>query len=166
MIVKYGLESEQIGEEFAKIISADSYDTGKTNKHEDGITLSSIFKQRYSGYFIDRDEDGESDADIFGGKTGYTTESGYSLASVYKVDGEYYVCVTMKSENTASATEDNVAIAERYLPTYDLITDITTDTSSEDTSSISLVDATPEPIDQTDSDLLTSSSESDDTSSD
>jgi hypothetical protein len=72
----------------------------------------------------------------------------------------------MKSENTASATEDNVAIAERYLPTYDLITDITTDTSSEDTSSISLVDATPEPIDQTDSDLLTSSSESDDTSSD
>jgi D-alanyl-D-alanine carboxypeptidase (penicillin-binding protein 5/6) len=153
MIVKYAIENEDISKEFLKIISAENYTTSSTKKHDGGIALTSIFAERYSGFFIDRDEDGEADAEIIGGKTGFTNESKYSLASVYKIDDTYYVCVTVKSPTSGDATNDNVAIAERYLPTYDLIT-VGDDSSSEVDSSedsSSVIDATPEPIDQTDS---------------
>ena len=159
MIVKYGLETEGVSKEFIKIISAESHTTKKSNKHKEGILLGSIFFQRYEGFYIDRDEDGKADAKIVGGKTGFTDESKYSLASVYEVDGEYYVCVTLKSADSSKATNDNVAIAERYLPTYDLIAPVNESSSvAESKADSGVVDATPEPIDQTDSEDMVDSS--------
>ena len=166
MIVKYGLETEGVSKEFIKIISAESHTTKKSNKNKEGILLSSIFFQRYEGFYIDRDEDKKPDAKIVGGKTGFTNESKYSLASVYEVDGEYFVCITLKSSDSGKATMDNVAIAERYLPTYDLIAP-TNETSSVTESKVDsgVVDATPEPIDQTDSEEDTNSGPEDQTDS-
>lgn len=168
MIVKYGLEDEKISKNFIKIISAKSYTTKKSNKHSEGIDLSSIFFERYDGFFIDRDEDKEKDAEIIGGKTGFTNESKYSLASVYQVDGEYFVCVTLKSADSGAATMDNVAIAERYLPTYDLIAPVneSSSTAEESIADSGVVDATPAPIDQTDSEDRVDSSSTDDTQAD
>ena len=152
MIVKYGLENEKISKTFKKIISAKEYTTKKSNKHDEGITLESIFHSRYNGFYVDRDEDGEPDAIIYGGKTGFTDESKYSLASVYEVDGEYFVCVTLKSADANTATMDNLAIAERYLPTYDLIAPVNESSSvAESVADSGVVDATPTPVDQTDS---------------
>lgn len=162
MIVKYALDNDEIRDEFVKIISAESYTTTKSNKHEDGITLSSIFFERYDGFFIDRDEDGTADAEIIGGKTGFTDESGYSLASVYRMDDTYFVCVTVKSPTSGDATMDNVAVAEHYMPVYDLLAEDGDDSSSSSDSSAdssSSVDVTPKPIDQTESaDMIATSS--------
>lgn len=165
MIIEYAVNNPDISEQFLKICAADSYTTTKSNKHDSGIELTSIFLSRYDGFYIDRDQDEKPDADIIGGKTGFTNESGYSLASIYKIEDTYYVCVTLKSEDSEKATTDNVAITERYLPTYDLIEDISkNDSSSGQTDSSSVVDATPKPIDQTDSNETVSSSQTDDTS--
>ncbi len=156
MIVEYALNNDKISDEFIKIISAKDYTTYKSNKHEAGIPLSSIFMSRYDGFYIDRDEDGKEDADIIGGKTGFTDESGYSLASVYKIEDTYYVCVTMKSTTAETATSDNLTIAERYLPVYDLLGDDSSSSSESSAESSSTVDVTPAPIDQTESDQDTS----------
>lgn len=160
MIVKYAIDNEDISEEFLNIISAESYKTKSSNKHEDGITLSSIFMERYEGFYIDRDEDGTADADIIGGKTGFTDESGYSLASIYRMDDTYFVCITLKSPSSGEATMDNVMVTEHYMPVYDLLVDEKDDSSSESSAdSSSAIDTTPKPIDQTDSaDMISSSS--------
>ena len=65
----------------------------------------------------------------------------------------------MKSDSAAAATEDSIKIAERYLPTFDLIGDVPTDSSSspetDENGAIILdeskVDVTPSPIEQTES---------------
>ncbi len=154
MMIKYALENEDISEKFLSIISAESYTTSETDENPSGITLSSIFFQRYAGYYIDRDLDGEEDADIVGGKTGFTDESGYSVAAIYEADGDYYVCVTLKSSTADQATMDNIAVAEGFIPTYDLLEDLV-DVDDEDDEDededVSVVDTTPEVIDQTES---------------
>lgn len=150
LIVKYALDNDNIRDEFLQIVGAEEYTTQASNKNPDGLYMSSIFFDRYEGFFIDRDADGYPDVQIAGGKTGFTDESGFSLASIYKLeDGSYFVCITIKSTTWAAATMDNVNITERYMPAYDLLGN---DSSSEvDTSSdeSSVVDATPSVIDQT-----------------
>lgn len=151
LIVKYALDNDDIREEFLNIVSAKEYITQSSNKNPDGITLTSIFFERYEGFYIDRDADGYADVEITGGKTGFTDESGFSLASIYKLeDGSYFVCVTIKSSSNAAATMDNVNITERYMPAYDLLggdSSSVSDTSSDESS---VIDATPSVIDQTD----------------
>jgi D-alanyl-D-alanine carboxypeptidase (penicillin-binding protein 5/6) len=164
MMIEYAINSDEIGEEFLNIIGAETYTTSETNENPSGIELTSLFFQRNTGYYIDRDGDGDDDADIIGGKTGFTNESGYSLASVYKINETYYVCVTMKSESDNDAVADNINITEKYLPTYDLlVADLTGDDDSSTADDDSeVVDTTPTPIDQTESEEdLTESSETD-----
>ena len=165
LMIKYAINSEEIGEKFLDIISAETYTTSKTDENPSGITLTSIFSQRYAGYYIDRDADGEADADIIGGKTGFTDESGYSLASVYKIGDNYYVCVTIHSSSADQATIDNIAVAEAYLPVSDLVdSDIVEDEDEESR----VIDTTPSAEDQTESteDLTESDSSEDDSDED
>lgn len=160
LIVEYAINNEDISEQFLKITGAKEYTTKKSNKNPDGITLTSIFFERYEGFFIDRDKDDSPDAEIVGGKTGFTDEALYTLASIYKIDDTYYVCITMKSNSDRQATDDNIAIAERYLPTYDLLDDELGDSSqtgADSNQDESKIDATPSAEDQTE----TSSSQSD-----
>lgn len=161
MIVKYALDNPEISQDFVNIIAAKSYTTSESNKNPDGIKLYSIFHERYDGFFIDRDADDEKDVDIIGGKTGYTDESQYSLASLYQLeDGSYFVCITMKSPTAGDATMDNVAITERYMPTYDLIggdlSSVSTVDSNQDSSA---VDQTASREDQTVSESSSSQAE-------
>ena len=170
LMLEYAIEDPDISEEFLKIISAQSYTIDSTNKHKDGITLDSIALGNYSGFFIDRDEDGKADADIIGGKTGFTDEAGFSLATIYQIEDQYFICVTMKSDTSTNAVLDNIMICERYMPTYDLIDPLPSETSSSDSSSTdsgesSVIDLTPSVIDLTESEDE-SSAVSDDTSTD
>ncbi|MBQ8107830.1 MAG: D-alanyl-D-alanine carboxypeptidase [Ruminococcus sp.] len=99
-----------------KVMFAESYTTSETEQHEEGIELISIFHGRFGGYFIDIDGDGEGDADILGGKTGFTDEAMYTLSTVIDVDGKEYVCVVTKCDGDLIATEDTIMVFENYLP--------------------------------------------------
>lgn len=99
-----------------EVLEASSYTTSKTKQHEDGIELTSIFHSRYGGYWIDTDGDGEGDADVLGGKTGFTDEALFTLSSIIEYKGTEYICVTAKSKDELVSVEDTIAILENYLP--------------------------------------------------
>lgn len=99
-----------------EVLEASSYTTSKTEQHEDGIELTSIFHTRYMGYWIDTDGDGEGDADVLGGKTGFTDEALFTLSSIVEYEGTEYICVTAKSKDELVSVEDTIAILENYLP--------------------------------------------------
>ncbi|MDO4944283.1 MAG: serine hydrolase [Ruminococcus sp.] len=99
-----------------EVLEASSYTTSKTEQHEDGIELTSIFHSRYGGYWIDTDGDGEGDADVLGGKTGFTDEALFTLSSIIEYEGTEYICVTAKSKDELVSVEDTIAILENYLP--------------------------------------------------
>lgn len=120
-----------------EVLETSSYTTSKTKQHEDGIELSSIFHSRYGGYWIDTDGDGEGDADVLGGKTGFTDEALFTLSSVIEYEGTEYICVTAKSKEELVSVEDTIAILENYLPGAagtDSSTDDSDSSHSDDTS--------------------------------
>ncbi|MBR1739886.1 MAG: D-alanyl-D-alanine carboxypeptidase [Ruminococcus sp.] len=103
-----------------EILFADTYTTSKTKEHPDGIELMSIFHGKYLGYFIDYDQDGyydeKVDAEIEGGKTGFTDEAGYSMATIAKLDKTEYVCIVTKCKDDTAYVQETIAIYENYLP--------------------------------------------------
>lgn len=99
-----------------KVLSADTYTTSKTKQHPEGIELNSILHSRFKGYFVDIDQDGSSDAELIGGKTGFTDEAMYTLVTVISVDGHEYICVTIKSKTADRSTLDAIEVYENYLP--------------------------------------------------
>jgi D-alanyl-D-alanine carboxypeptidase (penicillin-binding protein 5/6) len=99
-----------------KVLCTKTWTTKPTKEFEDGIELDSIFHSRFDGYFIDADQDGGSDAKILGGKTGFTDEAGYTLATVVEYKGKEYISVTTKSETYFESVEDSILIFENYLP--------------------------------------------------
>lgn len=131
VIMEYALQNERC----AEILTASEYTTSQTEQHEDGISLTSVVASRFTGYYI------EGGGDLLGGKTGFTDESGYSLASIAQRDGVTYVCVTVNSEDEWKAVEDNIAIYEAYLPPEGEAPDASDEDSaveeSEDSSSAS-----------------------------
>lgn len=111
VITKACLENDTCRE----ILEADTYTTSKTEQHENGIELTSIVSSRLLGYWVDCDGDGEGDADILGGKTGFTDEALYTLSTICEKDGGTYICVTAKSSGDLQSMEDDIAIYEKYL---------------------------------------------------
>lgn len=99
-----------------KIMTAESWTTKPTKEYKDGIELYSIFHARFVGYFIDADQDGEEDAKLLGGKTGFTDEAMFTLSTAIKYDGSEYICVTNKSNSDWESTEDCILVFENYLP--------------------------------------------------
>lgn len=99
-----------------KVLCTKTWTTKPTKEFEDGIELDSIFHSRFDGYFIDADQDGGSDAKILGGKTGFTDEAGYTLATVVEYKGKEYISVTTKSDTYFESVEDSILIFENYLP--------------------------------------------------
>lgn len=112
-----------------KVISTEEYTTSETEEHVDGITLNSIFHSRYGGFFIDTDGDGEEDAPLLGGKTGFTDEAMYTLSSVVTYNGHDYICVVTKCMSDDVATSDTIMVFENYLPGA---VGTTSDSSEED----------------------------------
>ena len=71
---------------------------------------------RFNGYYIDQNGDEKEDARVLGGKTGFTDEAGFTLSTVCRRKGKYYICVTAKSTGDFKSVEDQIAIYEKYLP--------------------------------------------------
>lgn len=83
LLLRYALKNDT----FYEIFTSQSYYT-ETDKHPDGITLSStMFSEMDSSYI--------SGGRILGGKTGFTDEAGLCLASAAEIDGKIYTLVTM-----------------------------------------------------------------------
>ena len=122
-----------------KVLCAEEYTTSATEEFEDGIDLESIFHSRFGGYFIDADQNGEEDAVVKGGKTGFTDEAMFTLSTVVEYNGKEYICVTTKSESDTAATEDTILVYENYLPGA-VGTPQTSDSSSQDESGDSVID--------------------------
>ena len=99
-----------------KVLCTKTWTTKPTKEYEDGIELDSIFHSRFDGYFVDVDQDGSGDAKILGGKTGFTDEAGYTLATVVEYKGKEYISVTTKSDTYFDSVEDSILIFENYLP--------------------------------------------------
>lgn len=98
-----------------KILCASTYKTSKTKAHPKGIELSSILLSRLNGYFIDTNGDNKADAKIIGGKTGFTDEAGYTLATICKKGEHYFICVSTKSKTDLKSVEDQISIYESHL---------------------------------------------------
>ena len=113
-----------------KVMFAEKWTTKPTQEFEDGIELDSILHSRFGGYFIDADQDGAEDAELEGGKTGFTDESMFCLSTVVKYNGKEYICITTKSDGDLIATEDAIMVYENYLPGA-VGTPVTADESSE-----------------------------------
>ena len=87
---------------------------------------------------LDADQNGEEDAKVMGGKTGFTDEAMFTLSTVADYNGKEYICVTTKSESDTAATEDTILVYENYLPGA-VGTPVTSD-SSKDENGDSIVD--------------------------
>ena len=99
-----------------KILSASFYTPSKTKINPNGILLKSIVLTRLDGYYIDLNKDEKADAKIIGGKSGFTDEAMFTLATICKYKNSYYICLTAKSSTQDGSTSDQIAIYENYLP--------------------------------------------------
>jgi D-alanyl-D-alanine carboxypeptidase (penicillin-binding protein 5/6) len=99
MIIKYAMDNDFL----RTVISTYQYTTASTEKHPDGLELESTMLSRLNG-------DEAAGFTIIGGKTGYTPNAGYCLASFGErnSDGAQFIMVTAKGSG-------------RYTPIYDAI---------------------------------------------
>lgn len=91
-----------------KVLSTYKYTTSPTPQHPEGINLSAtIFNYMYG-----TEPDG---ADIQGGKTGYTQEAGYCIASFGVTNsGENVFCVAFKAPSKWPAFYDQIKLYSLY----------------------------------------------------
>ena len=91
-----------------KIMETYQYTTAPTNKHPQGIPLTStIFSYMYG-----TEPEG---ADIKGGKTGYTDQSGYCIAAFGESDGgREYIVITAKGDSRWPAVYDQINLFTKY----------------------------------------------------
>ena len=93
-----------------KVLSTYKYTTSPTDKHPEGLELTSDLQARMEG--------GESGvAHILGGKTGYVNESKYCLASFASADsdGEEYIIVTCMGSTRWKPIFDHINICKKYI---------------------------------------------------
>ena len=96
------------------------YTTGQTQQHPTGIELQSTVLGRTSGFFIDKNGNGSNDdsISITGGKTGYTNEAGFAMATYAKdtASGHTYCCIISKSSTAATCGGETISMYEKYVP--------------------------------------------------
>ena len=91
-----------------EILATYQYTTAPTNKHPEGVPLTSTL----FSYMYGTEPEG---SDILGGKTGYTFEAGYCIASFGESDGgTEYICVTAKGDSRWPAVYDQINLFSKY----------------------------------------------------
>ncbi len=91
-----------------KILGTYQYTTAPTNKHPNGISLTGTL----FSYMYGTEPEG---SDILGGKTGYTDQSGYCIATFGKSDGgREYIAVTAKGDSRWPAVYDQINLFTIY----------------------------------------------------
>ncbi|WP_369595796.1 D-alanyl-D-alanine carboxypeptidase family protein [Lysinibacillus pakistanensis] len=89
---------------FREIYTAERYSIKSTNRHPEGITLTSrLFN------FLNTNE--VTKGAIIGGKTGYTEQAGLCLASLASINGEEYLLVTVGAEGDPRSEQFNITDA-------------------------------------------------------
>lgn len=89
---------------FRKIFTADRHSISPTNRHPDGVTLTStLFSKMETSDFLG--------GEILGGKTGYTEQAGLCLASLAKINGQEYILVTAGADGNQHTEQYNIADA-------------------------------------------------------
>lgn len=103
LLLDYALEDPT----FRKIFTAHTYGTSiLDNKQFGGISFSStVFNGKNNTYI--------SNGKILGGKSGFTDEAGYCLASLAEVKGQEYILVTAHAPQDGNNIEDAVKIYNR-----------------------------------------------------
>ena len=103
-----------------KVLNTMKYTTAQTQQNPTGIDLQCTVLGRVSGFFIDKNGNGSNDdsISITGGKTGYTDEAGYAMATLAKDtdNGHTYCCIISKSSTAATCGSETVAMFEKYVP--------------------------------------------------
>jgi D-alanyl-D-alanine carboxypeptidase (penicillin-binding protein 5/6) len=100
LLLDYALQDST----FRKMITAHSHHTSMfDNKKFGGITFQSTILNGKNSVEI-------PDGEILGGKTGYTDEAGYCLASLAKVKGQEYILVTAHAPQDGNNIEDAVKV--------------------------------------------------------
>ncbi len=91
-----------------EVLSTYIYNTAQTEQHPDGIELfSTLFSYMYGTE--------PEIATIMGGKTGYTSEAGYCIASFgQSKTGNNFVCVCLKAPSKWPAMYDQINMYKKY----------------------------------------------------
>ncbi len=91
-----------------RVLTAQTYLSSSTPQHPDGIDmLSTLFKYMYGTE--------AENATIRGGKTGYTGESGYCIATFgISESGKEYVCVGLNAPSRWPAVYDQINLYKAY----------------------------------------------------
>lgn len=98
-----------------EVLSTVEYTSAKTPQNPDGLTWTSTMFSRMYADQLKRDGY-DYGVTFMGGKTGYTTEAGHTMASyVNGGNGHDYVIVTMDGNNRYKATYDHLNIMLRYV---------------------------------------------------
>lgn len=101
-----------------QVLSTVTYTSAETPQNPDGLTWESTLFSRMHSDQLSRTYEGlgYEDVIVLGGKTGYTTEAGHTMAS-YAIgkDGHEYVMVTMDGSNKYKATYDHLNMLLRYV---------------------------------------------------
>lgn len=105
MILEYAMSNP----ECSKILSTYQYTTKATDKHPEGIQLTSTMFSRMYGNEVEG-------VTIQAGKTGYTQEAKSCLVSYAEKNGHHYVAVTASAENKWHVIFDDFEIYKTYLP--------------------------------------------------
>lgn len=96
MILQYAMENETC----AEILSTYQYTTQATEKHPEGILLTSTMFSRMYGNEV-------GGVEIKAGKTGYTQEAKHCLVSYAESDGKKYIAVTAGAEGKWNVIYDD-----------------------------------------------------------
>ncbi len=104
VILEYAIKNDLCRE----ILSTYQYTTQSTPQHPEGILLTSTMFNRMYGTEVEG-------VLIKGGKTGFTNEAGYCLASFAEKDGREYVAVTTKGHGRYQPIYDCFKIYDEYI---------------------------------------------------
>lgn len=105
MILSYALTNDTCTE----VLGTYQYTTSPTDKHPEGLLLSSTLFSRMVG-------DEVMGVKIIGGKTGYTTEAGNCLVSCAERGNDRYIAVTAGAGNRWNVVFDDFELYGNFIP--------------------------------------------------
>lgn len=120
MILEYAMNNETC----AKILSTYQYTTEVTEKHPEGILLTSTMFSRMYGNEV-------PGVEIKAGKTGYTQEARHCLVSYAESDGSKYVVVTAGAEGKWNVVYDDFKLYGDFCKGAGKETETTGETESQ-----------------------------------
>jgi D-alanyl-D-alanine carboxypeptidase (penicillin-binding protein 5/6) len=102
IFLRYALQNDV----FREIFTSSGYTIQRTNKHPDGLTLSSTMFDK-----LKKSNQDLIGGEMLGGKTGYTDEAGLCLASLALIEEQEYILITTGAEGNQHTEQYNITDA-------------------------------------------------------